>query len=643
MCVVIATFQSWNRLQGFEFEQMGFYFYNRMSSGNDLNVFFFSSGFCVFDLIISLIGFVFRLCFICPAIYHSPPSYYFPRYKGYWPNTPVFLTICSYLQVGGLKIPIFLQPSPIPNKLGRGISPRPKHPPANIFSTTDPVGVTPVFLPPTHLRSGFRTMNDEVIPKQQELGAQGEAYDVALYHNDQGYYVPWMRYSNGTQGQASDPSMNIPATNAEACLSLYSFALNLQPGLPPVSSYPSEISEGDRAALSNMRLQMAGVSETPTGISSRTLSDIAFASNSVAQGYFGSPIYANDAHGGLDMRTDAPVAAMDPLYQEYAADMLPNAFGVDNPSKDYSTVEKENFNNRGYNGISNHPGTNGFRGENHHHHHMLRNSDPGLGHSIISDLRSSVDSGVRSSIDSGMRSSVSSTGRASVLSMPLAPTSSVPTLRDYALTLASSNLTVRGYHMTQWAHAQEQVSYMTPKEWESVPQAQPTMSLPVRPPLWMQGNTTRSAPEVMMGSNTWDQPPLAQSDAVQDAYSSDSPQACKGSSSPPHTRASQENCCPDHSCQCHHEGFKFRWLLRRHICNEHLKAYNGGRVDNYEDKELLGRFLSLVYVCHFGGCSRAFYRLDSLLRHQRLIHAQIKEEVRRNKVRVSVCDDDIFE
>lgn len=35
-------------------------------------------------------------------------------------------------------------------------------------------------------------------------------------------------------------------------------------------------------------------------------------------------------------------------------------------------------------------------------------------------------------------------------------------------------------------------------------------------------------------------------------------------------------------------------------------------------------FLKYVYVCKHAGCLRAFYRLGTLLRHQRLIHSPHK-------------------
>lgn len=96
----------------------------------------------------------------------------------------------------------------------------------------------------------------------------------------------------------------------------------------------------------------------------------------------------------------------------------------------------------------------------------------------------------------------------------------------------------------------------------------------------------------------------------------------------------RENFCPDEKCTYSIIGFKRRVALRRHICNHHLKRYNlkarsgkqNSQTDlldvsqNSESESDLNKFLSKVYVCKEPDCSRAFYRLDSLLRHHRCIH-----------------------
>lgn len=466
-------------------------------------------------------------------------------------------------------------------------------------------------------------MSDEVLPKQQELGAQGDAYDVAPYNNEQYYFAQWLRSTNIPPAQAPanlDSNMNIPATNAEANLSLYSFAQNIKTGLPQ-PPYLSDISEGDRAALSSMRHHMPSVDENINGMASRMLPNRAAAFDSVAPGYFGNPRIYGDAPYGLDAHADASAAATDPTYQGYVVGVHGSEGRV--AAKQYTSIEKNLLSNDiGYNNF-NYDRDNKFHSINHPHHQPsqqlhysdLRNSDPGLSGGILRDARSSVDS--------GMRSSFSSTGRASVLSVQLTLASSVPTVRDY--------------QSMCWANAQEQASYTTPKEWLADPQS-PALSNPIRPALWFPNNIVHSAPEVMTDSGAWKQQvaePAADTHGSSHAYST--------GSSPTQSKPPPENCCPDLSCEFHHEGFKFRWLLRRHICNKHLKLHNSGRASKNDDYNLMSRFLSLVYVCPVAGCSRAFYRLDSLLRHQRLIHAQTKDESRRNKLRISPCEVDIFE
>lgn len=93
-------------------------------------------------------------------------------------------------------------------------------------------------------------------------------------------------------------------------------------------------------------------------------------------------------------------------------------------------------------------------------------------------------------------------------------------------------------------------------------------------------------------------------------------------------KVKHENFCPDSTCAFSAIGFRFRWFLRRHICNHHLKAYNNDSVKKHSLKvpeKLLKEFLRHVYVCNEPKCSRAFYRLDSLLRHMRLIHGLQKK------------------
>lgn len=86
------------------------------------------------------------------------------------------------------------------------------------------------------------------------------------------------------------------------------------------------------------------------------------------------------------------------------------------------------------------------------------------------------------------------------------------------------------------------------------------------------------------------------------------------------SRIRHDNMCPEESCVFHVLGFKFRWALRRHICNHHLRQYNDSSDSSRLVQKDAQRFLKHVYVCSVNDCSRAFYRLDSLLRHQRLLH-----------------------
>lgn len=620
MCVVISMSQSCRNLQGFEFEQTGSYFYNWMSCGFD-ELGFSSWCFATSLPFVGLIDILFDLSSSVPHPYAYLSNFLritTPAGIGHWSLTQV--TLKNYFPswpVGPPGISVYLVLFP---EYYRSRTWKPS--PSSLFTIsvpTKPVAVKQVLLPLVHdWPSAFQTMNDEIHPKQPEFGTQNDAYEGPVYHGDSGYFGTWMRPSNANQGQVlstMDTTINIPATNAEANMNLYSFAQNLKTGLPQTPFLP-DISEGDRAALGNMRQQMMGMHETSTDMASQLLPNTAFSSDGVASGYFDSPRVYSDGQYGFDARIETHVAAVNPSYPEYG--MQPNAFSSTGyiPPKDYNSIQKEFENtNRGYDNI----------------HSGVRNSDPGLRGSFDSDfrssgesaLRSSIDNELRSSVDSGLRSSIGSTGRASVLSMQLALTSSIPTVREYTL--------------TQWPHAQERASYMTSKQWHSDSHSQGEMSPPIRPALWNGNNTIRSAPEVMIQ-------PFVQNPQLQESYSFDSPQIYQGGNSPTHTKVGQENCCPDHTCLFHHEGFKFRWLLRRHICNHHLKSYNSGRVAKYDNSgDLMARFLSLVYVCPVAGCSRAFYRLDSLLRHQRLIHAQTKEEARRSiKVRMSPPED-IFE
>lgn len=88
-----------------------------------------------------------------------------------------------------------------------------------------------------------------------------------------------------------------------------------------------------------------------------------------------------------------------------------------------------------------------------------------------------------------------------------------------------------------------------------------------------------------------------------------------------------ESFCPDEKCAYASIGFKYRWLLRNHICNVHLRRHNNvntGLVENIVSETLLRKFLKYVYVCKSPGCLRAFYRLDSLRRHQKLVHGKVQ-------------------
>lgn len=109
-----------------------------------------------------------------------------------------------------------------------------------------------------------------------------------------------------------------------------------------------------------------------------------------------------------------------------------------------------------------------------------------------------------------------------------------------------------------------------------------------------------------------------------------------------------DNFCPDTSCPFAALGFRYRWLLRRHICNHHLKDYNNKKLRKNPaspgaKNALTDNFLSHVYVCKKKNCSRAFYRLDSLLRHEKLIHSAGSKQKRKERLKLGKCDPKIFE
>lgn len=110
-----------------------------------------------------------------------------------------------------------------------------------------------------------------------------------------------------------------------------------------------------------------------------------------------------------------------------------------------------------------------------------------------------------------------------------------------------------------------------------------------------------------------------------------------------------DNFCPDQHCVFSALGFRFRWLLRRHICNHHLKTYNNRKSHKNEGAHKRGhamqQFLEHVYVCQKSNCKRAFYRLDSLQRHERLLHLterKVKSR-RKHKLKLGKCDVDAFD
>ncbi|OBA20060.1 hypothetical protein METBIDRAFT_212094 [Metschnikowia bicuspidata var. bicuspidata NRRL YB-4993] len=107
-----------------------------------------------------------------------------------------------------------------------------------------------------------------------------------------------------------------------------------------------------------------------------------------------------------------------------------------------------------------------------------------------------------------------------------------------------------------------------------------------------------------------------------------------------------DNFCPDMSCAFAALGYRYRWLLRRHICNHHLKDYNNKKLRKNSSGKvtaLTDNFLSHVYVCKKTNCLRAFYRLDSLLRHEKLIHSVCGKQKRKERLKLSKCDPKIFE
>ncbi|GEQ70204.1 hypothetical protein JCM33374_g3880 [Metschnikowia sp. JCM 33374] len=109
-----------------------------------------------------------------------------------------------------------------------------------------------------------------------------------------------------------------------------------------------------------------------------------------------------------------------------------------------------------------------------------------------------------------------------------------------------------------------------------------------------------------------------------------------------------DNFCPDSSCAFSALGFRYRWLLRRHICNHHLKDYNNKKLRKSSTSPggknaLTENFLSHVYVCKKKNCSRAFYRSDSLSRHEKLIHSVGSKQKRKERLKLGKCDPKIFE
>lgn len=109
-------------------------------------------------------------------------------------------------------------------------------------------------------------------------------------------------------------------------------------------------------------------------------------------------------------------------------------------------------------------------------------------------------------------------------------------------------------------------------------------------------------------------------------------------------KVKHENFCPDQTCAFAVVGFRFRWLLRRHICNHHLKQYNSDSAKKHDQmlEKLLKEFLGHVYVCTQPKCLRAFYRLDSLQRHQRLIHGPDRKRYRKVKMLMDKTEEEMF-
>lgn len=460
-------------------------------------------------------------------------------------------------------------------------------------------------------------MNNDVHPTQPEFNPHGEAYEVPTNHGEGGYFAQWERPINVPQGQIPahlDPASNVPAFNAEVNMHWYSSAQNLKTA--PQASFHPEISEGDRLALNRMRQHISGMNEVPVHTASKLLAVSGFHQDGTG-GYFDSLRAYGDARYRVDGRSDVHTPVVDPLYQGFVVPS--DGLGVSGFMYPRDTGSFQNYHQNPNRCYESHQGG-------------LRNSDPGIRGSYDNDLRNSVDSDMRGSFDSNLcysydNSSIGSTARTSVFSVPTKLTNSVTTAKDY--------------FNNQWTHLQEPVSHVAPKQGQIDLQNQ---ALPMRPALWPTTNDIQSAPEVMTTTSAWKLQPLTQTTPFKNSNPfSSSPNIYQGRLSPNSSKSSQENYCPDQACQFHNEGFKFRWLLRRHICNHHLKSYNSGRSTKCESDDLTLRFLSLVYVCPVAECSRAFYRLDSLLRHQKLIHSQAKEESRRSiKVRMSPPED-IFE